>query len=119
MPSEEIIKAKKVSQNHLSQLMKFILVNTGDGAERGEIFSRYYGFERHYCGWYIDSCLRGKTLRRRQKLYHEKQPVFTKTLKRLENRGLIQIARHGFYVKEIHLTTKGKLVAEQLMTVQI
>ena len=105
---------QKVSRNRLSNLMKFILVNVGDGADRGEIFSHYYGLSRRYCSFYTDPCLRGKEHRDYEKLYCKKQPVFSKALKRLAEKGLIQLIRHGRYVKEIQLTQEGSLLTNEL-----
>ena len=114
MLTESKYKGQKVNQKGLSQLMKFILVNIGDGADRGEIFSHYYGLERRYCSFYTDPCLRGKELRDYEKLYCKKQPVFSKALKRLAEKGLIQLIRHGRYVKEIQLTQEGSLLTNEL-----
>ena len=119
MLTETNYESQKVSLNRLSSLMAFILVNVGDGADRGEIFSRYYGLERRYCGWNVDACLRGKELREYQKLYCEKQPVFTKALKRLEERGFIKLLKHGHCVKGMVLTPEGILLAAELAKTRI
>jgi hypothetical protein len=107
-------EGQKVNRRHLSALMKFILVNVGDGVDRGEIFSRYYCLERRYRGYYTDPCMCGKELREYERLYHNKQPVFSKTLKRLEEKSLVLLIKHGSYVKRIQLTPEGHLVAAQL-----
>jgi DNA-binding transcriptional ArsR family regulator len=112
--SKSNYEGQKVNRKHLSGLMKFILVNTGDGADRGEIFSNYYGLERRYCGYFTDPCMKKNELREYERLYHDKQPVFSKALKRLEEKGLVSLIRHGSYVKRIQLTAEGKLIAKEL-----
>jgi DNA-binding PadR family transcriptional regulator len=119
MQTETNYSSSKVSRNRLSNQMKFILVNTGDGVARGEIFSRYYGLERRYCGYYTDPCLCGKSLQEFEQLYHGKQPVFSKSLKKLEKKGLVKLIKHGRYVKKIQLTPEGHLVAAELAQTNI
>jgi hypothetical protein len=117
-PRIDIVKSnyegQKVNQKHLSALMKFILVKTGNGADRGEIFSTYYRLERRYCGYYTDPCLRGRYLQEYERLYRDKQPVFSKALKRLEERGLVSLIKHGNYIKRIQLTPDGQCAATEL-----
>jgi len=119
MSSEQKYESQKVSRNRLSNLMKFILVNVGDGADRGEIFSLYYELERRYCRFYNELCMRGKTLREYETLYRSKQPVFTKALKRLEEKGLVKLLKHGHCVKGIGLTPEGILLAAELVKTRI
>jgi len=107
-------KSQKVNRNSLSELMKFILCHIGDGIERGEIVEKYYGLERRYCGYYTDPCMYPKELRDYEHLYRKKQPVITKTLSRLEKRGLVQLIRQNQYVKRISLTKKGRTVVQEL-----
>lgn len=119
MHTEMNYSGPKVNRNCLSNQIKFIMVNAGDGADRGEIFARYYGLARRYLGYYTDPCMHGKELREYQKLYCEKQPVFTKALRRLEAKGLVKLIKHGCYVKRIHLTHEGSLLAAQLSQTKI
>lgn len=114
MPSELKYENKKVSQNHISALMKFILLSAGGGIQRGEITEKFYGLERRYCGHYTDPCLRRKEKIRYEYQYRRAQPATSKVLKRLERRGLVRLIRHGKYVKEVCLTEKGKLIAQKL-----
>lgn len=119
MRTETIYSFSKVSRNRLSHQMKFILVNASDGADRGEIFSNYYGLERRYCGYFTDPCMRVKELREYERLYHDKQPVFSKALKRLEEKGLVSLIKHGSYVKRIQLTPDGQSVVAELIKTPI
>ena len=119
MPSELKYENKKVSQNHLSALMKFILLKADGGIQRGDIAEKFYGLERRYCGHYTDPCLRGKEKIRYDQQYRRAQPAISKTLRRLEKRGLVQLVRHGKYVKEVCLTEKGKLTTQKLNQVEI
>lgn len=101
--------------NRLSNLAKWILVNAGDGIKRGEIVERYFGIERLYCGFYVDACYSIREKRRRQRRCRHVQPQLSMTLKRMEQRGLVQLIRPRRYVKKIYLTSAGKTLAEQLM----
>ncbi len=114
MPSESKYERPKLSQNHLSALMRFILLNTGTGMQRGEIAEQYYDLERRYCGCYIDNCLHGKQKIHYERHYRRAQPAISKALKRLQKRGLIRLIRHGRNVKEVFLTIEGKEVKEQI-----
>ncbi len=119
-PSEAKLAKTKVNLNglnRLSELARWILQNTGDGIERGDIIAKYFGIERLYCGFYLDPCFRPKERRRHNRRYRYSQPRVTMTLKRLHQRGLVQLIRHGRYVKEVHLTTEGILMAQKLNNV--
>ena len=105
---------QKVKRNRFSELSQWILLNIGDGMERGKIIEAYFKIERLYCGWYVDPCFTPKEKRNRDRKYMNAQPLITMTLKRLEQRGFVQLIRHGQYVKEIRLTTEGKAIAEKL-----
>jgi hypothetical protein len=116
MPSETKLKKAKVnpnSLNRLSELARWILRHTGDGIERGEIVARFYGLERLYCNFYVDPCYRTKERREHERRHRYAQPRVTMTLKRLDQRGLVQLCWHGKYVKEVRITSKGKAVARQ------
>ncbi len=112
MPSASKYESGKVSQNHLSDLMRFILLHAADGIERGEIAEHFYGLDRRYRGFYTDPCMPPKHKRAYERRYRRVQPVITRTLKRLQNRGLIELRCHGQYVKEIHLTAQGRVLLE-------
>ena len=115
MLSESKYKSQKVSRNRLSKLMRWILEHTGNGIDRGEIIARYYGLEQRYRGFYTDPCLRGKEQKEYERQYHLVQPVVSRTLRRLERRGLVQSMRHERYIKRIQLTAEGKIIAEELI----
>ena len=114
MPTESKYEGQKVNNKRLSELAKWILVNADNGIKRGEIVERYFGIERLYCGFYVDACysIRGK--RRRQRRCRRIQPQLSMALKRMEQRGLVQLIRHRQYVKKICLTAKGEILAQQL-----
>jgi len=107
-------RSQKLNHNHLSPLMEFILLNAGDGIERGQIVEKFYGLERRYCGWYTDPCFTPKEKRDYEHRYRRIQPVVTRALNRLAVRGLVQLIRRGLYVKEIRLTSEGKSIAQHL-----
>jgi len=113
MPSEPKLAKTKVN-NRLSKLARWILCNTGDGIERGEIVARFYGLRRLYCNFYVDPCFPPKQRREHNRWSRYAQPRVTMTLKRLEKRGLVQLIRHGKCVKRVCLTEEGKAVAEEL-----
>lgn len=114
MCSESKCEGQEVNNKRLSDLAKWILVNTGDGIKRGEIVERYFGIERLYCGFYVDACYSIREKRRRQRRCRHVQPQLSMTLKRMEQRGLVQLIRHQQYVKKVCLTTKGDILAQQL-----
>ena len=114
MPFETKYKNPKLNQNHLSELMKFILVNTGDGIERGQIIEDLYGLERGYCGWWADLCLRRKEKIEYEARYRKAQPVLSKCLNRMEKRDLVRLIRRSRNIKKVLLTAGGKSIAEQM-----
>jgi len=115
MPPESKYEGQKVSQNHLSSLMKCILLSADGGTQRGEIAENFYGLERRYCGgYYVEACLRGRQKDDYDRRYRRAQPAISKALKRLEERGLVRLVRFGRYVKEVCLTEKGTLWAQKL-----
>ena len=114
MPSQSKYEKQKLSQNHLSSLMKCILSNADGGIQRGEITEKFYGLERRYSGCYSDPCLRGKQKSDYERQYRRAQPAISKALRKLENRSLVRLIRHGKYVKGVWLTEKGMLVAQKL-----
>ena len=107
-------RSQKVNRYRLSELMKLILCHIGNGIERGEIVEKCYGLERRYCGFYTDPCMYPKELRNYEHLYRKKQPVITKTLSRLEKRGLVRLLMQSQYVKKISLTEQGRTVVQEL-----
>jgi len=115
MPTESKYEVQKVNNTrHLSRLAMWILLNAGQGIERANIVAKYFNIERLYCGFYVDPCFRPKERRRHNGIYRHSQPRVTMTLKRLEQRGLVRLIRHGKYVKEVCLTEKGKLTTQKL-----
>jgi len=114
MPPELKYETQKLSHKHLSALMRFILLNAGSGFQRSEITERFYGLERRYFGYYVDNFLHGRQKINYERRYQRAQPAISKALRRLEKRGLVQLVRHGPYVKEIFLTEKGKFTAQTL-----
>ena len=115
MQTETKYKSQKVNQNHLSGLMAFILINTGNGIERGEILEHYYYLERRYCGYYTDPCFRPKESKDYEQRYRRANPAVSRTLKRLEKRGLIELIRRKHYAKKVKLTPKGHTIARVLI----
>jgi len=114
MPSQSKYENRKVSRNHLSALMRFILLNADGGIPRGEITERFYDLERRYSEYYTDPCLRGKRKSRYENRYRRAQPALSKALRRLEKRGLVRLIRRNKYVKSVHLTEKGKAISKTL-----
>lgn len=113
-PSQPGCANRKVNRTHLSSLMKFILANAGDGIERSELVASFFRLQRRYVGWYTDPCLAPRRKREHERRYRRAQPSITRTLKRLESRGLVQLLRHGKVVKEVRLTPEGKAIANAL-----
>jgi hypothetical protein len=116
VPSEDNLRVPKVNLKRISKLSCWILQNTGDGIERGEIVARFYKLPRLYCKFYVDPCFGPKQQREHDRKFRYAQPRVTMALKRLEKRGLIQLIRHGKYVKRICLTEKGKTISNELNT---
>lgn len=114
MSPEAKYESQKVNNRRLSELAKWILVNTSDGIKRDEIVEGYFGIERLYCGFYVDPCYSIREKRRRQRRCRRVQPQLSMTLKRMENRGFVQLIRQQQYVKKVCLTTKGEILAQQL-----
>ncbi|TKJ38331.1 MAG: hypothetical protein CEE38_06120 [Planctomycetes bacterium B3_Pla] len=114
MASKDNLRVPKVNTDRLSKLACWILQNTGDGIERGEIVARFYGLERLYCHFYVDPCFGPKQRREHERKFRYAQPRVTMALKRLENRGLIRLIRHGKYVKRIRLTEEGETISNTL-----
>jgi len=116
MPSEDNLRVPKVNLKRISKLSCWILQNTGDGIERGEIVARFYKLPRLYCKFYVDPCFGPKQQREHDRKFRYAQPRVTMALNRLEKRGLIQLIRHGKYVKRICLTENGKTISNELNT---
>jgi len=113
-PSEAKTRPQKVSRGALSAIMKSILVCIGSCMERGSLVESLYGLERRYRGWYTDPCFGEKEKQAYEQTYARIQPVVTRSLNRMEKRGLVTLMRHGRYVKWIALTDKGKVLAGEL-----
>lgn len=115
-PSEAICGHQKVNQKHISKLMRDILscIDSTDGIiERGELVANLYDIGgRRYCGFYVDPCFGETKSRKYNRCYRRAQPAMTRALNKLEGRGLVQLIRHGRYVKKIELTAEGKMIVE-------
>jgi DNA-binding transcriptional ArsR family regulator len=114
MTTESKYEGQKVNRNRLSILMRWILERTGNGIDRGQIVEGFYGLERRYRKWYTDPCFTPKKKCEYERRYRLVQPVVSRTLRRLEARGLVQSTRHGRYAKRIQLTAEGALIAKEL-----
>ena len=113
-PKYESQKVNTQVLSRLSELSRWILANVGDGIRRDEIVEAYFGIERLYCSFYIDPCYSIRERRHRQRRCQDVQPRLSMALKRIEQRGLVQLIRHRRYVKKVLLTNEGKRVAKQL-----
>jgi len=102
---------KVAKTRRLSPLARWILQHAGTDIDRGEIAEGFYGLERFYCGAYVDPCLTRKEARERYIKDRRAQPAITKTLKRLESLGLVELVRRPRYVKKIRLTARGEILA--------
>jgi len=107
-------KSQKVNPFRLSKLARWILLNTGDGIERGQITEGFFEIARLYCGWYVDPCYTPKETRDRAGKNGKAQSLTTKTLRRLEQLGLVSLVRQKRYVKAVKLTESGKAVVREL-----
>jgi hypothetical protein len=83
------------------------------GVERGELIECIFGLPRRYCGCFTDPCMTPNEKQKYEQRYRHAQPVLTKCLRKLENRGLVRLIRHGRYVKKVDLTQKGRMLKEQ------
>ncbi len=117
-PSEGQCRGQKVNHKRLSSLMKLILVHSADGIERGALVEAIFGLERRYRGYDADLCLRGRQKMDYETRYRRVQPVLSRSLRRLEERGLVELARPGRYAKQIALTEQGKQVVRELRRLQ-
>jgi len=105
---------QNVNQNHSSRLMRDILafIDGSECVERGELVAAFYDVGgRRYCGCYLDPCYSKTQNRKFNRCYKRAQPAITRCLKKLEDRGLVKLLRHGRYVKRITLTPQGKTLA--------
>jgi hypothetical protein len=105
---------QKRRRRAVSELARWILLNTGDGIERSKIAEGFFKLERLYCGYYLDPCFTISEAKERNSKYKKAQPLITKTVYRLEQLGFVRIIRRKKYVKEVYLTDKGKAIAEEL-----
>ena len=113
--SNSVQQNQKVSQKRLSKLMRFILVNTGDGIERAEIIAKYYNLDRRYCKFFTDPCFSRQEKRQFDRRFRRAQAAVTKSLDRLEHRGLVELVRRKQYVKDVQLTSAGRIVRQSLI----
>jgi hypothetical protein len=118
-PSEAEYGIRNVNQKHISKLMRDILscIDSADGIiERGELVANPYDIGgRKYCGFYVDPCFGETKSRKYNRCYRRAQPAMTRALNKLEGRGLVQLVRHGRYIKKIELTAEGKMIVECLV----
>ena len=118
-PSEAFCGRQKVNQKHLSKLMRSVLgsIDSADGTiERGELVAAHYDVGgRRYCGFYVDPCYTKPQNRKYNRCYKRAQPAITRCLKKLESRGLVNLLRHGRYIKKIKITAEGKMLIEGLV----
>lgn len=107
---------QNVAASGLSPLARWILqrAGAGDGIARGQIAEEFFGLARFYRGFYVDPCLTRTQRRDRDRANRRVQPAITKTLKRLEAAGLIELVRCNRYAKLIRLTEKGITLARDL-----
>jgi len=113
--AEDRYESQKVEKTRLSPLARWIVLNAGDGIERGKIAEAFFQIPRFYCGYYVDPCLTSNEKNEHAGKYRKAQPLITKTLLRLQQLGLVELVKHGKCVKEIRSTTAGRAVAEQLV----
>lgn len=84
--------------------------------ERGELVAVLYDIGgRRYCGYYVDPCFSKTESRKYNQCYKRAQPAITRCLKKLEGRGLVNLLRHGRYIKKIKITAEGKMLIEGLV----
>ena len=100
--------AQIVESHRSSQLARWILLNIGKGITRSRITKGFFEIEPFYCGWHVDACLTPEEKKKRDKKCRKAQPLITKTLDRLEQRGFVTLIRRRRNVKEIRLTKKGQ-----------
>lgn len=114
-PPQRRYKSRKVSHKRLSRLMRAVLsyIDIDKGVERGEIVECIFGLQRRYCGYFTDPCMSLNEKRKYEHRYRRAQPVLTRCLRKLENRGLVRLIRHGRYVKRISLTPQGIMLTQQ------
>jgi hypothetical protein len=89
------------------------------GVERGELIECIFGLPRRYCGYFTDPCMTPNEKEKYERCYRRAQPVLSKCLRKLENRGFVRLIRHGRYVKKVDLTQKGRMLKEQVAKSQI
>jgi hypothetical protein len=107
---------QNVAISRLSPLARWILqqAEARDGIERGQIAEGFFGLSRFYRGFYVDPCLTRNQRRDRDRVYRRAQPLISKTLKRLEAAGLIELIRCNHYTKLIRLMARGVELANEL-----
>jgi len=104
--------ARKLSR--LSKLQRWILHHAGEGMERSRIAEGYFGLQRRYVGWYTDPYMSRNVKKKYEARYRRRQPAITKSLLRLEDRGLVKLVRHGRCVKAVELTDVGRNLLAQI-----
>ncbi len=111
-------KPQNVNQNHISCLMRDILafIDGSECVDRGELVVAHYDVGgRRYCGFYVDPCYTKPQNRKYNRCYKRAQPAITRCSKKLEGRGLVNLLRHGRYIKKIKITAEGKMLIEGLV----
>jgi len=83
-------------------------------ASLAAIAEGFYGIEPLYCGHYVDPCLSARARHDRQVKCRCVQSTITKTLRHLENHGLVEPVLQQGYVKAVRLTPKGRRLASEL-----
>jgi len=108
-------RSEKVSHKRLSRLMCAVLsyIDVDKGVERGELVECIFGLPRRYRGYFVDPCMSANEKAKYERRYRCAQPVLTRCLRKLENRGLVRLIRHGRYVKRINLTPQGVMLTQQ------
>ncbi len=113
-PSRRKCASRKLSQLRLSGLQERILAHADSGLERGEIAQGEYELERRYRGFYTDPYMSRAGKKSHEVRYRRCQPAITKSLRRLETRGLIKLIRKGPYVKALELTDSGRKLVQEI-----
>jgi hypothetical protein len=98
----------------LSGLQERILANAGSGLARGDIAQGEYALERRYRGFYTDPYMTRNSKKEYEARYRRCQPTITKSLRRLEARGLVRLIRQGPCVKTLELTDLGRNLLTQI-----
>ena len=108
-------RSPRVSHKRLSRLMRAVLshIDIDKGIERGELIECIFRLPRRYRGYFTAPRMSANEKRKYERRYRCAQPVLTRCLRKLENRGLVRLIRHGRYVKRINLTPRGVMLTRQ------